>query len=214
MKRYTAIRLFLSCLKPNDVVMFSGEALCKEAFKYDNPSHLYITGSYGVVLPMSLGLAMTTEKRVFVCLGDGEFVGQLSSAAQAAVSKCRNLFYVVFDNDGYQSTTGTPNIYNEVGSIKGIIHGMGFLVQDLTNGFGDAKTTNSTKGFIKNIKGPMTIQIRVDKGQKKDLEDVTYSKLELKERFIKFLNDRSLGTSLYDSPVPIGLDIGGEANGV
>lgn len=210
MKRYTALRLFLSCLKPNDVLIFSGEDLCKEAFRYDKPSYFYVTGSYGVVLPMSIGLAMTTEKRIFVCVGEGEFIGQLSSAAQAAVSNCRNLFYVVFDNGGYQSTTGTPTIYNEVGSIKSIIHGMGFLVHDFTNGFADKQTTDSTRGFIKNIKGPMTIQIRVDKGLKKDLEDIIYSKLELKERFVKFINDKSLGTSRYGSSEFVSLDIGGK----
>lgn len=198
MKRYKAVEVLLSKLKENDVIIFSGNELCKEAFKYDRDSNFYVTEANGLASSLALGIAMGTDKRVFIFCGEGEFLREMGSAAQMAVSRCENVFYVIFDNDGYQSAGGHPNIFNEFGHTKGMLFNMGFVVHDFSNYFRDKNSIKSMTRFIENIKGPMVILIKVEKGFNYRLKDISFSKQELQNRISEFIQNRELGSSLFN----------------
>lgn len=211
MKRHRVIKDFLSyCVKENDIVIFSGEELSKEAFLYDRPGNFYIcSDSYGISPSLALGMAMHTDKRVFVLCGDGDFLMEFSSAAQMAVSKCKNLFYMVLDNGCYQSAGNHPTIFGELLSIKGIAFNLGFIVYDFSSFFKNKTTKTEMSNFFNNMLGPAFILMQIDKGIKKDLKDIDHSKEELRNRIFNFVVDKESGTSLFVPP-PIGnLNIGG-----
>ena len=56
--------------------------------------------------------------------------------------------------------------------------------------------------IINNVKGPMTILVKVDKGLKKGLKNLN-SKINFKERIMNFINDEELGTSLFVPPTVV-----------
>lgn len=201
MKRYRAIKDFLFCLEENDIVVFSGENISREAYQYDRKGYFYVLDSYGVGPSLALGMAMFTDKRVFVIDGDGGFMMELGTAAQMAVSRCQNIFYVVLDNGCYQSAGGHPTIFREISAVKGFIFNLGFTVYEFTPYFTNKKSISNMCKMVKNMKGPAMIRIKVDKGHKKDIENVNISKNELKKRITSFINNKELGTSLFKPPM-------------
>jgi len=200
MKRYKAIKDFLSCLEENDVVIFSGEDISKEAYLYDKEGYFYVSGAYGVASSLALGIAMSTDKRVFIFDGDGSFMMELGSAAQIAASKCKNIFYVILDNGCYQSAGTHPTIFREMSSVKGFIFNLGFTVLDLTPYFDSKASIKKMYKIVKNVRGPGTIIIKVDKGVNKNIKEFDLDKVELRNRITKFIRNMDLGTSLFKPP--------------
>lgn len=210
MKRYRAIRDFLTCLNSNDVAIFSGKEASKEAYMYDREGNLYVLDSPGTASSLGLGVAMSTNKRVFVFVGDGEFLMEIGSAAQMAASRCLNLTYIVLDNGVYQSAGGQPTIFREVGSVKGLLFGLGFTVFDLTPYFKDKKSITKMSKIVDKLKGPTAIIIKVDRGENKKVKNIETDKIVIRDRISGFIRNLELGTSLF---VPPTFDIGNIMDG-
>ena len=202
MKRYTTVKKFLSVLNNNDIAIFVGQNLCEEAFKYDREGSFYLLDVNELHSSLALGVAMCTDKRVFVFCNDGDFLREIGSAAQMAVSRCSNIFYVVLATGFYQFAGGQPTIFNEFPASKTVFANLGFLVNDYINYFEEGKAgMKSLKVYLERIKGPMAIIMRLEKGIRKNVrEEISYSKQELTDRIMKFISDESLGTSLYIKP--------------
>lgn len=200
MKRYRAIRDFLSCLEQNDVAVFSGESISKEAYLYDKKGYFYTTDSYGMAPSLALGIAMSTDKRTFIFDGDGSCMMELSSLAQIAASKTNNIFYVILDNGCYQAAGGQPTIFREMSSVKGFIFSLGFTVFELTNYFKSKSSVLKMQKIVRNLRGPAAIIIKVDKGVNNKIGDLDIDKIELRDRITEFIKDMNLGTSLFIPP--------------
>jgi len=200
MKRFKVIKDFLSCLKENDIAIFAGEDLSKEAYEYDREGNFYVLDSPGVASSIALGIAMNTKKRVFIFSGDGECLMELGAYAQAAVSRCKNIFCVILDNDSYQAAGGSPTIFRSVTSMTGVLFNFGFLFQNYTKHFTGRTPIKIMTQKIGSLVGPAAILIEVDKGYKKDLKEIDLSKKEIKDRIIKFIGNEELGTSLFVPP--------------
>jgi hypothetical protein len=203
MKRYKVVKDFIACLKENDIAIFAGEELSKEAFQYDREGNFYIMDSPGVAAPLALGVAMNSDKRVFVFCGDGEFLTEIGAYAQASVSKCKNIFCVILDNDCYQTAGGPPTIFRSLNSAMGTLFNFGFTTFNYTPHFKGRVSIPNMYKKIENIVGPVAILITLDKGVKSGLEDITLSKKELSDRLSNFIKDREIGTSLYVPPLPL-----------
>jgi len=175
MKRFVLVKKFLNCLEEDDIVIVIGSDLCKEVFPFHKDGYFYFM-DVGVLPPsFELGLSMTTSNRIFVLIGEGAFIRDLSSIAQAAVSKCSNLFYIVFNNWCYQTAGGQPNIVSSMGNFKGMLFSMGFIAHDFTFNFNNKPGIVSISKFMKNLKGPMVVQINVDVGLNKKLDKIIYT---------------------------------------
>jgi hypothetical protein len=196
MKRYSLVRLFLSLLEDNDVVVVSGEKLGEQAFKYDKEGRFYID-CVGTAISVALGIANNTDKRVFVLCNDGDFLRDIGAAAQTAVSVCRNIFIVIFDEGRYSDDGGSPTIFRTVTSIKGFLFNLGFGVNDYSDFFYKKGPLKELKLILDRSTGPTAIIIKVETKGSKKFNKISYSKVELRNRINKFVRDSSLGTSLY-----------------
>lgn len=201
MRRHIVIREFLKYLEDNDVAIFSENEMSKEAFQYDREGNFYITDSPGSALSIALGIAMNTDKRIFVFVNDECFLRDVGAATQAAVSKCINIFYVMLNSGYYQSSGFQPTIFEGLVGIKSFLFGSGFVVYDFSHYF-EKKDFSVMHSIINNVKGPMTILVKVDKGLKKGLKNLN-SKINFKERIMNFINDEELGTSLFVPPTVV-----------
>lgn len=195
MKRYTLSRLFLSILQDNDVVIIAGKGLCEEAFRYDKKNYFYIKKSNGIASSVALGIAMHTDKRVFVLCSDSDFLKEMGSAPQMAVSGCNNIFYVIFDEGIYSDDGDSPTIFRSIPSVMGMLFDFGFGVSNYTNFFYKKDSIKHVEHTLDRTKGPRAILIDVSKGSKK-FDEVSYSEIELKNRISDFICDVDLGTSI------------------
>lgn len=196
MKRFSLIRLFLSLLEDNDIVVVSGEKLGKQAFKCDWPGYFYVDHP-GVAIPLALGIANNTNKRVFVLCNDGDLLREIGAVAQTAVSVCKNIFIVIFDEGRYSDDGGSPTIFRTVTSIKGFLFNLGFGVNDYSDYFYKKGPLKELKYILDKSTGPMVIIIKVETKGSKKFDEILYSKVELRDRINEFIRDNSLGTSLY-----------------
>jgi len=200
MKRFSIVRILLkNCLKDNDVALIVGDGLCKEAFKYDRPGNMYITDTYDIAPSLGLGLAMSTDKRVFIICEDHVFLKSFNSAANLAVSQCKNLFYVLLGSGRYQHSGGQPTILESITSLKGVLFNLGFLIHDYTNFFKDTEGYKEVDKALTKAQGPIVTIIDIEAGVNKNVSDITLTKEQLRDRLYTFINDTELGTSLFKS---------------
>lgn len=197
-KRHEILKDLLPLLKDNDILIFIGDGLIKEAYHYDKPGFFYIPQhTNNISLSLPLGVAMCTDKRVFVFCDDSVLIENLSSILQAGVSECKNLFYVVFNSKHYQDTGFQPVITKSIRSLNDLLGSSSLIVFDYTRHFDKKKTINGLQGAIKSLVGPCSIIIEVDKGISKLFTDSPSIAPEHFVKFNKFVNDKSIGTSLY-----------------
>ena len=196
MKRYIVLKNFIESLKDNDVAIFSGQEMCKEAYQYDRPGNFYIHDLYSVAPAFALGMAMCTDKRIFVFVGEGDLLRELAAASQIAASRCSNIFLVVLDNGTYQSAGNFPNIMESMRSKRGVMLNFGLVVFDFTV-FLPKREFKKMRNFMQNLRGPVVLFMDIDKGVNKDLPDIDIAEEEMKERLTAFIKNKETGTSLY-----------------
>jgi len=185
MKRFTAVRGFLDALKEEDIAIFSSNETNKEAFQYDRDGNFYVFEE-GLAPSLALGMAMATKKRVFMFCDDSELLREFGVTAQMSVSKCNNIIFVVF-NRGYHEESGSPTIFKELYSPKGVLFNLGIVTHDLTHYFKTKKMLRELKNVVRGLKGPLCIMLNVDKGLKKGLNDVDILEEDLKNRMTGFM---------------------------
>jgi len=186
MKRFKVIKEFLSVLDKNSIAIFSGEETNKEAFDYDRKGNFYITDRE-LTIPLALGVAISTSKSVFIFCNDYDIIRDLSSLIQISVSKCRNIFCVIINSGVYQEDGGQPTLFSSIYSPKGIIFNTGMVVHDFTPLFKNKNSLKELKNTVQGLKGPLSIIVNVDKGLKKDLNDVNISETDLRKRISSFI---------------------------
>ena len=210
MKRHNVVKHFISFLTENDMAIFSGSELCKEAYAYDRPGNFYLEDTFGLAVSFALGVALCSDKKVFVFVGEGDLLRDLSSAAQASASSCKNLILVVLDNGVYQGVSNQPNIFDRLVSKRGLFYDMGFLVQDYTKHFRDSKF-KQLKNIINRLKGPVVVLIELSAGINKKIESLFVDKIEAGSNLTEFLT-RAPKDDRIDNKKPLNLDQGGGIN--
>ena len=201
MRRYTMLKHFMAALKDNDIAIFTGPTMCKEAYQYDRPTNLYIDDAHGFGLSVALGLAMGTDKRVFVFVGEGDLLRQTSVLIQMKASLCPNIFMVLVDNKAYQDGCKLPNIMEAVRSKRALMFNLGLVVFDFTIYFA-RKEFKIMDQFMRSIRGPMAILVDVDLGIKKNLPEIELTPADMMERLHKELSREDSGSSLHE-PGPV-----------
>lgn len=177
MKRQSVLRIMISCLNKDDIAIFAGEGVCREAHEYNRGGNFYIPDK-DYAASFALGIANGTSKRVFIFCEDWYLIRNLSELAQIAVSKCKNITYVVLRSNMYQEDCFYPTIVSEIGGLKSTMFHLGFLVHHYTSYF---KINNNPSKDIKqiwnNIIGPMIVFVDIDKGINKKVgnSDIDYS---------------------------------------
>jgi len=75
---------------------------------------LILQGSMGASVSVGLGMALNTDKQVYVLTGDGALLMKLGSLATVAKFKLENLHIIVLNNGANESTGGQPTAFEEV----------------------------------------------------------------------------------------------------
>jgi hypothetical protein len=200
MKRYTAIRVLTKALIENDIAIFIGEDICREAYPYHRKGNFYFT-DLDYLLSFCVGVAMTTDKRIFVFCEDRYFVRNLSELMHAAFSRCKNLFLILLNNKVYPQTD-SPIIFESINSKHGLLYNMGFVVHDYTKHFNLNNPIKEISLIFKNARGPMITLIKTDKGIKK-LSNIEVDLKSNAKSLKTFILNKEIKSNNYVPPISL-----------
>lgn len=199
MKRYKVIKLFSSYLKDNDLAIFAGTNICKEAYLNDTDRNFYIEDETGIGFSLALGIALNTDKRVFLFCDDYYFIKELSAVMHISLSRCKNLFLVILNSGEYQYSGNNPTIFNDLPAVKTIMFGAGFLINDYTKHFSNAYEAKGVINLLKNLHGPIFIVIDINLGENKNIDEIDLTIKEKLERLTTFLSKEGTSLIVYDN---------------
>lgn len=190
LSREQAIQMVVDSMRDDDVVVSSTGMISRELFEYreaKNQGHArdFLTvGSMGHASMIALGIALQRpDKRVFCFDGDGAAIMHMGNMAIVAKQAPANFVHVVFNNGAHDSVGGQPTVGFDI-CISGIA---------LQCGYRDVITVDSFEAFQtftnRDIPGPVLLEVRVKKGNRKDLGRPTTTPIQNKEAFMKFVRN-------------------------
>lgn len=190
--RETAIETIVSALQDNAVVVSTTGMISRELFeirerKGQDHAHDFLTvGSMGHASQIALGIALQQPERPVYCFdGDGASIMHMGNMAITAQMHPKNYIHIIYNNGAHDSVGGQPTVGLNI-NLAGIAEAMGYkkvitvsLEQQLAAAIKDAQGTE----------GPVLLEIKVKKGNRKDLGRPTTTPQQNKFALMKFLTE-------------------------
>ena len=192
MSREEAITAVASMLDEKDVLVSTTGMISRELFEYrtaNNQKHerdFLTVGSMGHASQIALGIALEkADRRVWCFDGDGACLMHMGSMAITASKSPGNYIHVVFNNGAHDSVGGQPTVALKI-DLPAVAKAVGYPHVFSV----DSKDSLSViLNEAKNLEGPVFIEIKVRKGNRKDLGRPTTTPIQNKEAFMTFLKD-------------------------
>jgi phosphonopyruvate decarboxylase len=191
LSREEAIQTVAAALGDNDVIVSTTGMISRELFEYRtamNQGHerdFLTVGSMGHASQIALGIALEKQNRKVWCFdGDGATIMHMGSMAIVANKAPKNYIHVVFNNGAHDSVGGQPTVGLKI-NLPEIAKAVGYrsvysvsskeeLQQQLVN-FGEP---------------PVFLEVKVKKGNRKDLGRPTTTPIQNKEALMEFLSKK------------------------
>jgi phosphonopyruvate decarboxylase len=150
----------------------------------DREQHLYVVGGMGTASGIGLGVALNVpDKPVVVIDGDGAALMKLGAFATIGSQPAQNLVHVLLDNEVHDSTGGQATASSTVrfAEVAAASNYRNVCEADSLEAF--------TAGFDALLKreGPSLIHLKVRPGSMDDLGRPRVTPVQVKERFMRFL---------------------------
>lgn len=193
LSREDAIKEVAGNIEKDACIVSTTGMISRELFEYRtsmNEGHerdFLTVGSMGHASQIALGIALQQPERKVYCFdGDGASIMHMGNMAITASMKCKNYIHVVFNNGAHDSVGGQPTV------------GLDIDLCSIANAMGYAKTYSvdtmeeliDVLSSIKNIDGPILLQICVKKGNRKNLGRPTTTPIENKRALMNFLSSK------------------------
>ncbi len=190
MSREEAIQTVAAALGEKDVIVSTTGMISRELFEYraqkcEGHERDFLTvGSMGHASQIALGIAMEKEDRKVWCFdGDGATIMHMGSMAIVASKSPANYVHVVFNNGAHDSVGGQPTVGLKI-DLPAVAKAVGYR---------DALTADSKEslaeslGKLRSMEGPVLLEVKVKKGNRKDLGRPTTTPIENKNSLMEFL---------------------------
>lgn len=191
LSREEAIQKVAPSLGAKDVIVSTTGMISRELFEYrtaqgqGHERDFLTVGSMGHASQIALGIALEKPGRRVWCFdGDGAALMHLGSMAIIADKAPENFVHVIFNNGAHDSVGGQPTVGLKV-NLTGIAKAAGYkeAVSAAT-----AEELDSALETVKGHKGPVLLEIRVHRGNRKDLGRPTTTPTQNRDAFMEFLN--------------------------
>ena len=192
MSREEAIKEVASVLGDKDVIvsttgMISRELFeAREAWKQGHERDFLTVGSMGHASQIALGIALEKKDRMVWCFdGDGATIMHMGALAIVASKKPANYIHVVFNNGAHDSVGGQPTVGLKI-DLPAIAKAAGYADAYSVS---TKEELNSQLSILnsQSQKGPLFLEIKVKKGNRKDLGRPTTTPIQNKEALMAFL---------------------------
>lgn len=188
--REEAIETAVSCLQDNSVVVSTTGMISRELFEIrerngQGHAHDFLTvGSMGHASQIALGIALQQPNCPVYCFdGDGASIMHMGSMAITAQMHPKNYIHIVFNNGAHDSVGGQPTVGMYI-DLCGIAKAVGY--KDAISVYGKNELTDAILN-AQRLEGPILIEAKVHKGNRKDLGRPTTTPIQNKESFMEFL---------------------------
>ncbi|MBR7029813.1 MAG: phosphonopyruvate decarboxylase [Prevotella sp.] len=188
MSREEAIQMVAAALGEKDVIVSTTGMISRELFEYRtamNEGHerdFLTVGSMGHASQIALGIAMAKQDRKVWCFdGDGASIMHMGSMAIVASKAPKNYIHVVFNNGAHDSVGGQPTVGLKI-DLPAVAKAVGY--KSVYSVSTKEELLNQLTDFDE---APMFLEIRVKKGNRKDLGRPTTTTIQNKEALMEFL---------------------------
>lgn len=192
MSREEAIQTVAAALGEKDCIVSTTGMISRELFEYRtamNQGHerdFLTVGSMGHASQIALGIALAQpERRVWCFDGDGATIMHMGSLAIVASKKPANYIHVVFNNGAHDSVGGQPTVGFKI-DLTAVAKAVGYAAAFSVSTKEDLNYQLSILNSQLQ-KGPILLEIKVKKGNRKDLGRPTTTPIENKEALMQFL---------------------------
>lgn len=190
LSREEAIQKVAASLSAKDVIVSTTGMISRELFEYrtaqgqGHERDFLTVGSMGHASQIALGIALEkTDRRVWCFDGDGAALMHLGSVAIIADKAPENFVHVIFNNGAHDSVGGQPTVGLKV-NLAGIAKAAGY--KDAVS-----VTTAEDLGFalkvLKTMRGPVLLEVRVHRGNRKDLGRPTTTPIQNRDALMEFM---------------------------
>lgn len=190
LKREQAIQILVEELHdPNRLFVATTGMISRELYevrenvKQSHSQDFLTVGGMGHASSIALGLAMAQPNRPIVCLdGDGAAIMHLGGLAIAGAQNCENLLHILINNGAHDSVGGQPTVALEMDWV-GITRSMGYRQ---SYSISDEQSLRQTVRQAMEVAGPTFIEVKVNKGNRKDLGRPKISPEDAKKMFMAY----------------------------
>lgn len=186
MKRKEAIKCIVKNLQGKEAIISTTGKVSRELY-YDgkeSETNFYVVGSMGCASSIGFGVVRRyQDRKVIVLDGDGAVLMKMGTLATIGHYRPKNLIHIVLDNNSHDSTGGQPTVSNtaeleKIALYAGYVHSVRiYSAESLRDNLLKALKTD----------GPHFLLVKVKKGADKNLGRPKLTSLEIKDRFMKFL---------------------------
>lgn len=192
LSREEAIQTVAASLGAQDVIVSTTGMISRELFEYrtsrgESHERDFLTvGSMGHASQIALGIALEKpERRIWCFDGDGAVIMHMGGMAIVAEKAPKNYIHVVFNNGAHDSVGGQPTVGLDI-DLCTVAKALGYKEAFSADNKDDL---DAILREVKHLDGPLLIQIRVKKGNRKDLGRPTTTPVQNKEALMAFLKD-------------------------
>ena len=190
MSREDAIRTVAASLRKRDCIVSTTGMISRELFEYrtamdEGHERDFLTvGSMGHASQIALGIAMAKpDRRVWCFDGDGAVIMHMGSMAIVAEKAPSNYVHVLLNNGAHDSVGGQPTVGLKI-DLPAVARAVGYphaLSVD------NRDTLCDILGEVKKMEGPVFLEVKVKKGNRKDLGRPTTTPIQNKQALMGFL---------------------------
>ena len=188
LSREDAIRTVAAALGEKDCIVSTTGMISRELFEYRaamNQGHerdFLTVGSMGHASQIALGIAMAKPDRKVWCFdGDGATIMHMGSMAIVANKAPKNYVHVVFNNGAHDSVGGQPTVGLKI-DLPAVAKAVGYKATI------SVENKEDLVAALKNLaEGPVLVEVKVKKGNRKDLGRPTTTPIQNKEALMDFL---------------------------
>ena len=190
MTREEAIQTVAAALGEKDCIVSTTGMISRELFEYRaamNQGHerdFLTVGSMGHASQIALGIAMAkTDRKVWCFDGDGAAIMHMGSLAIVANKAPKNYVHVVFNNGAHDSVGGQPTVGLKI-DLPAVAKAVGYKAEYSVD---NKEALNAILKNVNGFEGPTLIEVKVKKGNRKDLGRPTTTPIQNKDALMDFL---------------------------
>lgn len=190
MSREEAIQTVAAALGEKDCIVSTTGMISRELFEYRaamNQGHerdFLTVGSMGHASQIALGIALAQpDRRVWCFDGDGAAIMHMGSMAIVANKAPKNYVHVVFNNGAHDSVGGQPTVGLKI-DLPAVAKAVGYKA---TYSVDSKAELENVLAKVNSFESPALLEIKVKKGNRKDLGRPTTTPIQNKEALMDFL---------------------------
>jgi len=193
LSRENALKLIVEQVQPQDAIVSTTGMTSRELFELresrgeGHGSDFLTVGSMGHAISIALGVALAQPARQVFCLdGDGAALMHLGALPVAATLGAANLKHIVINNGAHDSVGGQATCAFSI-DLAAIAKSSGYRVTRRAET--SAEIIQAVRE-LRNQAGPAFLEIRVNKGARKNLGRPTTTTHQNRDAFMQFLQEK------------------------